>query len=114
MISYKVSVIFTSLLLALLAQRFILVTIVPYYHIPYFSVHVVQDDGTLLTLSIDANFGLCRKRSAGKSVSGPRTKNKMFIDQTEVDSFVQSYSSHSKPTNMEKVSYENVCIIMCK
>ena len=74
-------------------------------------MHVVQDDGTLLTLSIDANFGLCRKRSAGKSVSGPRTKNKMFIDQTEVDSFVQSYS---KPINMEKVSYENVCIIMCK
>ena len=60
----------------------------------------------MLTIAIDANFGLCRKGSAGKSVSDPKTK--MFVDQRDVDSFVQNYSSHSKASNMDRVSYENV------
>ena len=32
----------------------------------------------------------------------------MFVDQRDVDNFVQSFSSHSKASNMDRVSNENV------
>ena len=67
-------------------------------------VYMLQDDGTILTISIDANFGLCRKRSAGRSVSSPRTENAVFVDQASVDSYVQTYSSRSKGGIIDKQS----------
>ena len=39
-----------------------------------------QEQG-MLTLSIDANFGLCRKKTAGTSVHDPLSKTTMFLDQ---------------------------------
>lgn len=46
-----------------------------------------------MIFSIDANFGLCRKKKAGKSCHPPLHENIMFLDQLEVDSFVQQYQT---------------------
>lgn len=59
------------------------------------SRHFIQDGG-VLTVSIDGNFGLCRKKSAGSSIYRPKTKNLMFEDQDVVDNFVLNYKSGSK------------------
>ena len=47
-------------------------------------------------MSIDAIFGLCRKKSAGKSVQGPLSGKMVFEPQDEVNAFV---SSHSQSRN---------------
>ena len=39
-------------------------------------------------LSLDANFGLCRKKSAGNSVRNPLHNESLFLDQVEVNEFV--------------------------
>ncbi|XP_065899662.1 uncharacterized protein [Dysidea avara] len=49
-----------------------------------------------VTVSIDAIFGLCRKKSAGKSVQGPLSGKMVFEPQDEVNAFV---SSHSQSRN---------------
>ncbi|XP_065906278.1 uncharacterized protein [Dysidea avara] len=50
----------------------------------------------VVTVSIDAIFGLCRKKSAGKSVQGPLSGKMVFEFQDEVNAFV---SSHSQSRN---------------
>ncbi len=57
--------------------------------IPYCSSY--QAKGTV-TVSVDANFGLCRKKAAGASVRGPLSGQGMFLDQGRVDEFVSTYS----------------------
>ena len=46
-----------------------------------------------MTLSIDANFGLCRKKAAGNSVHEPLSGTMMFFDQDDVDHFIADYGS---------------------
>ncbi|XP_025112708.1 uncharacterized protein LOC112575228 isoform X1 [Pomacea canaliculata] len=46
--------------------------------------------------SFDANFGLVRKKSSGKSPGEPFHRGRYFLDQTEVDAFVSNYVCHSK------------------
>lgn len=53
-------------------------------------VLIKQERGTV-TLSIDANFGLCRKKAAGSSVHKPLSRTTMFCDQADVDDFVAKY-----------------------
>jgi len=48
-------------------------------------------------LSIDGNFGLCRKKAAGKSVKSPSTC--FFLDQSCVDLYVEEYSGESSLGN---------------
>ena len=43
--------------------------------------------------SMDALFGLPRKKSAGSSVRDPLHGSRFFYDQDEVDRFVQSQDS---------------------
>ena len=57
-------------------------------------------------LSIDGNFGLCRKRAAGTSVREPLHNSTYFIPQKDVDLFVNNYG----PLTLE-IS-EQVCIIV--
>ena len=54
--------------------------------------HYFQDNGTLI-VSVDALFGLCRKKSAGSSVHGPLSGTTVFENQDAVNSFVQSENS---------------------
>lgn len=49
----------------------------------------VQDNHVFY--SVDGNFGLCRKKSAGNSVRPPLHDSTMFLPQEEVDQYVQSY-----------------------
>lgn len=44
-----------------------------------------------LIFSFDANFGLSRKKSSGKSPGEAFHTGRYFLDQTEVDDFVQNY-----------------------
>lgn len=44
-------------------------------------------------ISYDALFGLCRKKAAGLSVRKPHHQGRYFADQTEVDTFMDSYPS---------------------
>jgi len=66
-----------------------------------------------VTLSIDANFGLCRKKNAGTSVREPLSGNSMFSDQGEVNDYVLSSISESVPTATDKVNgYIHVCMLL--
>lgn len=47
-------------------------------------------------MSIDALFGLCRKKSAGVSVRPPLFSNTFFEDQGRVDEFVTKYDSSDR------------------
>jgi len=63
-----------------------------------------------LTLSIDANFGLCRKKNAGTSVREPLSGNSMFGDQGKVNDYVLSSMTESVPSATNKVDkYMFVC-----
>ena len=53
----------------------------------------------MLTISVDALFGLCRKKAAGSSVHDPLNGTVVFEDQYEVDQFIDSY--HCKPENID-------------
>ena len=49
-------------------------------------------------MSVDAIFGLCRKKSAGNSVRGPLSGMSVFESQDEVNTFIdlQGHSIHSQ------------------
>ncbi len=64
-----------------------LFTVTSYYFFP-----TCQENGQIY-LSIDGNFGLCRKQAAGASVRGPLCKEGFFMDQKEIDTFVENYGS---------------------
>ena len=61
-------------------------------------VLIKQEQGTI-TLSIDANFGLCRKKAAGSSVHKPLSGMTMFCDQDDVNDFVDNYTGISSRTS---------------
>ena len=48
-----------------------------------------------MTLSIDANFGLCRKKAAGSSIHEPLSGTTMFFNQHNVNEFIADYGSTS-------------------
>ncbi|CAI8020679.1 hypothetical protein GBAR_LOCUS12350 [Geodia barretti] len=50
-----------------------------------------KTEGTV-TISIDGNFGLCRKKAAGSSSHGPLSGTKMFLDQSMVTNYITHYS----------------------
>lgn len=58
-------------------------------------------------MSIDALFGLCRKKSAGSSVRDPLQLGTFFECQSDVDAFVAEYPSR------HSVSESQVHCIMC-
>ena len=47
----------------------------------------MQENGSLI-VSVDAIFGLCRKKTASKSVRGPLSGTTVFEAQEVVNSFV--------------------------
>lgn len=52
-------------------------------------------NGTII-ISIDALFGLTRKKSAGISHTEPLNGSMYFISQEEVDEFVDNYPNSSQ------------------
>ena len=53
-------------------------------------------------MGMDANFGLCRKKSAGNSVRSPLHSKSLFLDQLEVNKFVNNYGS-LQTTNIQVI-----------
>ncbi len=51
----------------------------------------VQANSGPLTISLDGNFGLCRKKAAGASIHDPLSQGSMFLKQSSVDQFVANY-----------------------
>ena len=49
-----------------------------------------------LVISMDANFGLVRKKSAGKPAGEPHHDGVFFLPQSEVDDFVEKYDDATK------------------
>ena len=64
--------------------------------------NLIQDKG-IVTLSIDANFGLCRKKTAGSSVREPLSGTSIFCHQGDVNDYVLSSGCSSVATNVDKV-----------
>ncbi|KAJ8045840.1 hypothetical protein HOLleu_08940 [Holothuria leucospilota] len=48
-------------------------------------------------ISLDANFGLVRKKNAGQSLEPPKHSSRYFLDQDESDAFVNSYLDNEVP-----------------
>lgn len=59
-------------------------------YISTYSIIITQVQG-IITLSIDANFGLCRKKAAGSSVHKPLSETSVFCDQHDVNNFIDNY-----------------------
>ena len=64
----------------------------------------MQESG-LQILSMDALFGLCRKKSAGISVRTPLFSDIFFEGQDKVDEFVASYDSSNRIADKVCTSY---------
>ncbi len=64
-------------------------------------VFIIQNEGIKI-YSLDALFGLPRKKSAGNSYRPPLHGHLSFIDQAEVDEYVAS--SHSNHKERQQVS----------
>lgn len=60
-------------------------------------------DGTVVE-SMDALFGLCRKKSAGSSVRPPLNGSLLFAEQGEVDNFVANYKRQRVRHKVDSVS----------
>lgn len=69
---------------------------------------VFQADGDMI-VTLDANFGLVRKQSSGKSVVEPLHGTRMFVDEKDVEEYLLSHLDSSKP---HEVSHS--CIISQK
>ncbi len=63
----------------------------------------LQSGGTVIE-SVDALFGLCRKKSAGKSVREPLSGTLMFANQKVVDEFVSNYFKQKVKQGANSVS----------
>ena len=60
-------------------------------------------------MSIDALFGLCRKKSAGSSVRDPLQQGTFFECQSDVDAFVAKYPSrHLLESQVHCIMYSGV------
>jgi len=64
---------------------------------------ILQNGKSKRILSIDENFGLCRKKAAGTSVRPPLHEGVFFKPREQVDAFVGSYRM---PSN-------KVCTVEC-
>lgn len=71
------------------------------------SFYSLQKDGSTI-LSMDALFGLPRKKSAGVSHRKPLFGNLFFHDQSEVDLFVSEYTCSKQGSNVSLHLVKNV------
>ncbi|XP_030597438.1 uncharacterized protein LOC115788522 isoform X2 [Archocentrus centrarchus] len=55
-----------------------------------------KTDGTMI-VTMDANFGLVRKRSSGTSAAEPLHGNSMFVKDADVEEYLSSHPDSSKP-----------------
>ena len=49
-----------------------------------------------MTISMDANFGLVRKKHSGQSATGPNMTDSFFMSSDEVENFVSTYNNTAR------------------
>jgi len=59
----------------------------------------------VITVSMDANFGLVRKSNAGNSSIPPLYKDVYFLDGAETHNFVSSYGNDSAGDKVRRYIY---------
>lgn len=73
----------------------------------YACVHLLNQDadGTAF-ISLDGNFRLCRRKNAGQqsTYEKPLSGDRIFVNQLDVDCFVQSSSSVTSDRDLDRVS----------
>jgi hypothetical protein len=69
-----------------------------------------------LFISMDANFGLVHKASAGKSLEPPKHGDRFFLDDEKVKSHLASNSDHVRENQVKKAyiysKYKLLCIML--
>jgi hypothetical protein len=63
-------------------------------------------------VSMDANFGLVRKKNAGKSLSDASYGSRFFVSDSAVNEFVDSYSDRNVKDDVSDFWYL-LCIQLC-
>ena len=63
---------------------------------------IFQGDGEMI-VCMDANFGLVRKKSSGKSTVEPLQGNIMFAKDADVQQYLHSCPDSSKPNEVRNV-----------
>ena len=53
-----------------------------------------------LHISFDGLFGLCRKKSAGRSVRPPLWSGRYFLQQDAVDTYIDNYGHCERPNQV--------------
>lgn len=66
---------------------------------------MVQDGG-VVTVSLDANFGLVRKHNAGSSFVDTKYDDSYFLDGSEVDTFISNYDDGKRTEKV--IPYEQI------
>ena len=74
---------------------------------------VQENESGVVIESMDACFGLVRKKSAGKSLLPPRHSLTMFACQEEVDDFVESYTSSANKSETVSTSIKMFLFFIC-
>jgi hypothetical protein len=57
---------------------------------------MIFQDGGVVTVSMDANFGLVRKQHSGTSPRPLSLVNSYFLERSDVEAFVNGYVNDSK------------------
>ena len=63
---------------------------------------------------MDGCFGPVRKKSAGMDLLPPKHKNTFFVDQADVDKFVQDYGRKAKDAQTVSKIYTVLYILALK
>ena len=75
------------------------------FHCLWMFLCIQENETGSIIESMDACFGLVRKKSAGKISLPPRHSSTIFARQADVDNFVENYSTSAKKS--ETVSLLN-------
>ena len=76
-------------------NTFLTMTLVYLFVSVYISIFcgIVQQEGGIRTVCMDANFGLVRKVHSGCSTIPPLMYNNFFMNNDDVDGFVNAYAN---------------------
>lgn len=86
-------------------NKYRLYCIAPYFIVTIHTMLTFQEKGTLF-VSLDGNFGLVSKQNAGTSLEPPNIAHSLFLEQADVDSFVNNYDTASKKGEGVKFSID--------
>jgi len=69
-------------------------------------------DGGVVTICMDANFGLVRKFNSGTSPRPLLVTDSFFLDNAEVNNFVNNYTNDKQKDQACAVSFNNINVLL--